>query len=150
MGAVQGLDGVLDKKKVVVDAAFFNEGALTVGGKGSQLRGQPQGKDLRENLGHAVNQADGSVVADPRSVRLLGEQNNVGGVEEVHAVSPQVGHPHNGRYHVALDGLPAGFEEGVNETVRAGILDRGDGKHGLPDLRLREISVKGGDRKSVV
>lgn len=54
-----------------------------------------------------MDQIDGPVVADPRRVRLLGKENNVGGVEQVHTIPPQIGHPHDGGDHIALDNLPA-------------------------------------------
>jgi hypothetical protein len=66
-----------------VDASFLHKRSLTLGDDVWQNRCKPIGKELREDLGHTMNEADGPIISHPCCIWLLGDEDDVRGVDKV-------------------------------------------------------------------
>jgi hypothetical protein len=131
---MQLFDEVLDVQEVVMDASLLYEGALALRDNVPQDRRESVSHKLGENLGKAVDEADRSIVRDGGGIRLLGDENDVGGVDEISATPSEIGHVKNRRRDVVVDDVPTRFEESADESIRARRFDRGQRENGIFDL----------------
>lgn len=83
-------EGVLHKKKVVVDASLLNEGVLPSGDDFIKDGGEFVREKLGEDLGEAVDHTNWPVVRNARGVRFLWNKDDVGGVYQSSTAAPKV------------------------------------------------------------
>jgi hypothetical protein len=99
---------------------------------------QSHGHGLGDNLRDNVNEADGAKVRDRISPLLLGQQSNVGSIDDVQVVDGKLGESVNDLHKVVFDYGPASTEEFKGESIGARSFVRREGQNGLMDLHLRE------------
>lgn len=99
-----------------------------------KLRCQSVSHELTNHFGNVVHQTDGPVVIGLISSVRLGDENNIGRVEQLPMVSPKVEKLVNCPAEIVFDDRPKALEKAGSETIRARSTVRVKSKHSHLDF----------------
>jgi hypothetical protein len=101
-------------QEIVTNTSLLDEGTLCIGDKLVHVRGKAGGHHLGDNLGNGMYEAYWSKVENFLGSILLGDKQNVCGVEPMEVVGAQIGEVVDHGQKVILNNVPTRFEESTH------------------------------------